>query len=242
MRNERPRHRDEIPREDWDGPEEFGHTWFEYAEEVRDFVEKHKLLPPHTTVSEGLKIGSWLDKQRRLGRARTGETLHPARRYYLETWVPEWELSPSEQLWNRQAEALAEFVVEHDRFPHSREVVAGYPLGRWLVFQRELDQKRGDDAMPVERGEWLDEHVPGWNIAGTRATWFEIAEAVSSWMARHDGRRPDRGVVVCGVNALQWLRLQKERPRTLDQRQWLDGNIAGWDDIRRRSKGALEPS
>ncbi len=67
--------------------------------------------------------------------------------YYLETWVPEWELSPSEQLWNRQAEALAEFVVAHDRFPHSREVVAGYPLGRWLVFQRELDQKRGDDAM-----------------------------------------------------------------------------------------------
>ncbi len=41
------------PREDWNGPEEFGHTWFEHAEEVRDYVEKHKLLPPHTTVSRG---------------------------------------------------------------------------------------------------------------------------------------------------------------------------------------------
>lgn len=93
MRNERPRHRDEIPREDWDSPEELGHTWFEYAEELRDYVEKHKPLPPHTTGTEGFKIGSWINKQRRLGRAITGETLHTARRYYLETWVPEWEVS-----------------------------------------------------------------------------------------------------------------------------------------------------
>jgi len=180
MRNERPRNRDEIPREDWDGPEEFGHTWFEHAEEVRDYVEKKELLPPHTTISRGLKIGTWLDKQRRPGKARTGETLHPARRYYLETWVPEWELSPSEQLWNRQAGTLQKFVLSNDRFPHTREVVDGYSLGQWLVFQREIDQKRGEGAMPVERGQWLDEHVPGWNVAGTRATCSEIAEAVAT--------------------------------------------------------------
>lgn len=236
MRNEVPRNRDEIGREDWGGPEEFGHRWFEYGEEVRFYVEKHKRLPTRTTIKDGLKIGAWLDKQRRLGRATSGETLHPGRRWYLDEWVPEWELTPNDHLWLRQAEALAKYVVDYGRYPTLRESVDGYHLGNWLAFQREQDRKLGEDGMPTERGLWLDEHVPGWNVGDDRAEWREIADGVAAWMRTNEGRNPSPDVVVSGVNALRWLRLQRYRPRSSEQSAWLDANVPGWSGDGRASR------
>lgn len=192
-------------------------AWLKRAEEVEAFKKEHGLLP---NTKQG-RAGVWMRDQ------RINVNISDERRTWLDTNLPGWTKTVSNQSWRTGALDLEAFFRREGRMPHQvKDGIHGSRLKTW----------RKDIGQVPERDSWLDEHIPGWRPTSKRAgqkrpgqeriSWEKRASELEAFVAEN-GRYPFRKEGVLGV----WIANQRLSPGpTAQRREWLDKNLPGWAD------------
>ena len=131
--------------------------WEEKFACLRKFVEREgHARVPHIHREDGIRLGSWVDNQRRL---YLEGTLERQRRARLEA-QPRWDWAPYRTDWEEGFARLQRFAERQGscRVPRSYEDDDGFRLGQWVGDQRARG-RRGE--LSDERARRL-ESVPGW--------------------------------------------------------------------------------
>jgi Helicase associated domain len=132
-------------------------SWEFYFGLVERFVAREgQARVPHPHQENGVRLGSWVDKQRQAYRRGTLDPERRARLEALEGWV--WD--PYQADWEDGYARLREFVARegHARVARGHQDDDGFKLGVWISKQRARG-RRGE--LPDERVRRL-ESVPGW--------------------------------------------------------------------------------
>lgn len=139
-------------------------------------------------------------------------------------------LARSGASWYARAQALANFVEQHGRWPRDDYAATPEeaPLARWLYEQRAATAQA---RMTPERRAWLDQHVDGWD-QGRDEQWTSQLERLAAFVAAHD-RLPAMHADSTAEDSLaQWLSKQRAGRERLaaERRDALDQAAPQWDD------------
>jgi hypothetical protein len=204
-------------------------NWERTAREAAAFRVEHGELPvPGGRRAGEARLATWLGAQRA---AAANGKLEPERRLWLDTRLPDWTGSRSEQWGDRLAEAAA-FVARHGR-PPARTDDAGDEerrIAAWIGAQRRADR---EGRLADERRSRLDALVPGWASVG-EAAWRTRAAQLTAFTAEH-GRLPAVRETDAEARGLAvWLGRQRALAgagRLPDARErWLRLHVPGWRD------------
>jgi hypothetical protein len=145
--------------------------WFRRADELVAFCTEHGRRPSQRSCDGNEKtLGRWLVQQRTYAKGSSGASaLTPQRRAYLDQHIPGWDV-PIVRDWSVVADELIAFCAEHGRWPSSKSTdTRERSLGMWLVDQRKHAKGGpGASALTPQRRAYLDQHIPGWEIARRR--------------------------------------------------------------------------
>lgn len=156
---------DSYPGWEWDP---FAAAWNKSWNEARTFYETHNRWPTPGSKAPGeLRIGRWLQKQRREGsKLVAGEKTFFTRQHYeiLDAY-PAWEWDPSAAAWNKSWDEARTFYETQNRWAsvHAKEQDEKHS-GSWVQHQRKEGRKLvagQKSGMSTERYEILDSY-PGW--------------------------------------------------------------------------------
>lgn len=103
--------------------------WDKFFLLLADFVAEHGRLPNGDEQYRGMRLGSWLKRQKKLLSERS-DTLTEAQRENLRRYVV------YSDPWEEKYALLAEFAAEYGRLPRYQEEYRGQKLGRWLARQK----------------------------------------------------------------------------------------------------------
>ena len=143
-------------------------AWERQRQAVAAFAEQHNRLPQLAGSEEERQLALWCytQRQRRRGHG-TGAELTAEEAAKLEE-LPFWSWEPWGEAWERQWQAVAEFVQQHGRLPRCRGRTAQpllegeRPLGKWCDNQRQRQRGTGRKAeLTPEEADRL-EALPGW--------------------------------------------------------------------------------
>jgi superfamily II DNA or RNA helicase len=139
----------------------FDKKWNEYIEALK--VYKNEFgdcsVPPTYITSQGLTLGVWVRN------VKSASNISAERKKQLDELGFIWKLR--EKVWDEHIEALKLFKKEFGNcnVPHKYKTLEGLPLGRWLFFHKENQEK-----LSVDRKAELDELGMIWDI-DTRRDW-----------------------------------------------------------------------
>ena len=148
--------------------------WNEMYEELIRFIklENHALVPNSYTTKSGLKLGSWIERQRSLVRKKQ---LSQERLELLKQSHETFSWDPKEESWfNGLSEYKLNIVnLRENGIPDLFVTPTGYKLGQWIRMQRqakrrgELDKDRLSTLEDLENWSWdpfEDKWFHNWNL------------------------------------------------------------------------------
>ena len=117
-------------------------TWYRTYSLLCEYVKEHQKLPSRTDIYYGVKLGLWIDNQRKAKRNYCTGKLTPDRVAALEK-IPGWIWEQNfDKIWYQTCALLYEYVYEHQKLPQSNEVYHEINLGKWVNNQRYCKKKR----------------------------------------------------------------------------------------------------
>lgn len=177
--------------------------WGEQAFKLEEYLNKFGEFPKQTESP----LGRWLHTQRSTG------DLAPERRTWLDENVPGWDRS-YQAVWETRAEELRQWVAQTGCLPSVSEST----LGRWLGTQR------AGRSLSVQRRQWLDEHIPGWDKSNHRP-WIQRAKELEAYVSASGSLPP------LNDKDLGWWLSNQRKGQGLSsaRRAWLDEHIPSWN-------------
>jgi hypothetical protein len=132
-------------------------SWEQYFDSLKQYVEEHgHSRAPQNYTSNGIRLGTWVNKQR--GFYRNGN-MSEDRRALLES-LPGWTWTPTSAQKEEAFEMLQVFV---DREGHARiptaHIESGFALGQWVT-NRYRAFRFGKMSSDEQRRL---ENIPGWS-------------------------------------------------------------------------------
>jgi hypothetical protein len=183
---------------------------------------------PQSHVEDGWRLGQWVNRQRTL-RRRDGLTKSEVAR--LEA-VPGWTWNWSESSWEDGFAALRLFVAQEGHAAPRMAYVSdtGYPLGQWVINQRQqhrLGRLAQSRAQRLEAlAGWL------WDADSDDADWQAGYDHLRQFVDSHGhGRVPSSYVSPDGYRLGQWVIVQRYWSRTgrlVPTRRELLETLEGW--------------
>jgi len=221
---DRQRRLEELPGWTWDP---LADQWDEGFRALTEYVERHgdARVPARYTSSNGYRLGAWIKKQRA---AHDRGKLAVDRQHRLEE-LPGWTWDPHADQWEVGFSRLLDYVESHGdaRVPGPYKV-DGYPLGRWVVKQR---NKRVTGDLTTDRQRRL-EHVAGWTWDPFADRWEEGFRRLSTYVEHHgDARVPKAYKLDDGYLLGTWVNSQRANFAAgnfdTDRQRRLE-NLTGW--------------
>ena len=188
----------------WDVPD---YVWEQnYAACVEYHREHGDLDIPHDYVSkDGLKIGSWVRRQRALRQGKAaGTELTEDQIQRLDAIVMLWADKYS-RAWDSAYREAKAYYEEHGNLdvPLAYITDSGFKLGRWISNRR----VKGKEAHSKERQQQLDSIGMIWKRPDSWETRFNLAKA---YYAEHGDLRVPASYRVNGVWLNKWLNEQRQ--------------------------------
>lgn len=184
----------------WDVPY---YIWEEYFNECHEYVNQNQNLDitDKYISSNGLRVGSWLRKQRQL--YKEGK-LTEAQISRLESIGMVW-FSKSERSWENGIIESRKYFAECGNLnvPVSYISPSGFKLGSWISNRRE----HGRESYPEERQKQLDELGMIWQKPDSWNAKFELARA---FYKEHGNLDVPTKYMCDGVWLNKWLNEQKQ--------------------------------
>ena len=196
-------------------------------------------MMPNRAEYRGVKLGSWVHKQRQRG--KSGQ-LRNDRVALLNGIGFTWVAGEIPRPWDEWFELLKAYKDEHGRcrVPFSAEY-RGVKLGSWVSEQRR-DHKAGD--LSEERKARLNEIEFTWVIVERRRSWDESFELLKAFMEEHGHCRLPQKAEYGGVKLGWWVhhqrRARKAGKLSENQRTRLDDIGFCWSP--KRDASAVTPS
>jgi hypothetical protein len=203
-------------------------AWLAKLDLLRQYVDEHKCLPAQSDEFQGVKIGAWVNTQRRAKKGKGNYTMTPEREAVLEA-IPSWFWETNrDAVWQARLDQLWQFVNEVGCMPAQRGEDFGVKIGLWVTDQRKAKKGQNRQVMTPEREAAL-EAIPGW---------FWDLDAV--WQARLDllrqyidefGHMPSQSAEYQGVKLGIWIANQRKGKRShvmTPEREAALEAIPGW--------------
>ena len=126
---------------------DYNNRWNECFNLLVKFLSEHHRFPQRGEQYEGVKLGTWCDRQKQ--RAKNPD--YPQDRYDKLNELGLFDSTLDGQ-WHRNYALLERFVSEHHRFPKQKEQYEGVNLGYWCATQK---QSAKNPDYPQDRFEKL---------------------------------------------------------------------------------------
>ncbi len=151
-------------------------TWNECYELLKEYQEEHGNIDmPTDYVKDGVKLGSWLARQRYVYKGNAKEKLTENQVKLLEQLGMNWNLH--DKKWNEYYELLKEYQEEHGNIdvPQFYEK-DGKKLYNWLHHQRQAYKGQGNCRITQNQIKLLNELEIDWSSSDTRVLNQDIVE------------------------------------------------------------------
>lgn len=191
---------------------------------IQAFVERegHARVSLEFRTEDGVKLGSWTNNQRALGRAGR---LSVDRFQRLET-LTGWTWNPARDQWEEGFEQLLRFVrqKDHARVPSSFVTQDHFKLGGWVARQRSARNE-----LSAERIERLSS-LPGWTWNAVEDSWEEGFGQLKLFVAREKHARvPGSFITADGHRLGKWVMHQRSLRKKLSiERASRLERLKGW--------------
>lgn len=183
----------------WDVLEE---QWNQGYQQLKDFMEKHGHLrvPRDYIGSNGLKVASWLMRQ------RSGIEKLSAEKLAKLNSLSGWTLDPVVDGWLEGLAKLSEFVANfgHAQVPHNFTFPDGFKLGAWVRNRRSTKEKLSTEQL------YSLEKLPKWSWNTNDSKWNEGLDHLISHAAQYKTTNI-KGTFICedGFKLGQWVKWQR---------------------------------
>jgi superfamily II DNA or RNA helicase len=180
-------------------------AWNDAYAELQSFVLEtgHSLIPAKHTTSSGLKLGMWVQQQRKF--AKLGRLEEP--RQQLLDSLPGWSWNQLDDQWEFAFTRLKVFIHQTgtSRVPIAYQDEEGFKLGTWVSVQRRPANRRANGPERESRLETL----PDWTWDPFEEIWEESFAALSNYAARSGTTRTPRGFKEGGISIDSWATRQR---------------------------------
>lgn len=222
-------------------------VWARALDAVQSYVRVHGTadIPPRARA-EGFDIGHWV----RSRRAEYHRGLLPPGRISTLEALPGWTWYPRrasrgsaarptplvtatrkqrmDSVWKSGLRALAAWVTQHGTAnPPRTAVINSFPLGRWVVRQREAHRA---GLLPNSQASEL-QRIPGWNWDPREQSWHDGLARLRAYTAAHGSATPPQHLILDGFPLGRWTadRRRQHRLGTLPP-DWITAMEAlpGW--------------
>jgi superfamily II DNA or RNA helicase len=178
-------------------------SWEYWFGLVQRFVEENgHARVPQTCVLDGSPVGRWVDKQRT---RHANNTLYPERERQLQE-LAGWTWDPKTDQWEAGFKRLEEYVASHETslMPKGYRL-DGYPLGQWVIVQRNT---RNRGALAPERALRL-ETLAHWTWDPNADKWEDGFRHLCKYVAEFGDVRGTRSARIEGFNLGGWINTQR---------------------------------
>lgn len=168
-------------------------------------------VPSNYVTPEGVRLGAWVNRQRRIRDGKARGSLTPERIRALDAIGMNW-LDLSEERWNRNFRALRAYFKQYGNIDVPQDYVTsdGLKLGQFVKnmrFHRDTKYRR---CLTPERLRMLDEMGMIWDVDAYR--WEQNFAAAEAYWREHGDLRPvKRYTTPDGVKLGTWLIYQREK-------------------------------
>ena len=225
MTPEREQLLQELPGWLWDARSA---AWDEGYRRLSIYISenRHARVPAAYHTADGFALGRWVSSQRKSFAAGTLDDERQQRLRQLSDWT--WETRSD--AWDVRYRSLNDYVIQygHADVPSDYITPEGFPLGRWVIRQRNELASGKLTADKQQRLESLD----GW-IWDTRSdSWEEGYQHLISHVDHHgDARVSDGYRTQDGFQLGRWVSYQRiafgNSKLSLDRRRRLE-SVPGW--------------
>jgi len=203
--------------------------WNVWLETLKAYVEEHgdAIVRKYHTTSSGLRLGLWTGTQREYKkRGKLSE-----KKINLLENQPGWSWDPFEDVWQKNFEALKEFLGKYGHTRVSRDHItsSGLRLGVWVATQR-----RNKDKLLEERIRLL-EGLSGWSWDPFEDAWQKNFEALKEFFREYGHVQVPRGYIASsGLKLGVWVARQRQNKNKLTKEKInLLESMLGWSwDLR----------
>jgi hypothetical protein len=173
-----------------------------FAELLKYAAEHGDALVPAAYVTDGYKLGGWVNTQRL---AYGDGTMVSSRRKRLED-VSGWSWDPHADSWERAFGLVEDYARKcgNARVPDDYRA-DDFGLGAWVVTQR-MQRKKG--TLTSDREQRLNS-VPGWAWDHAQALWDDGLAALCRYVEDHGTTRVPQGLTFAGVPLGNWVARQR---------------------------------
>lgn len=196
--------------------------WEEGFSYLKEFIAKegHAKVLSNYKTTDGYRLGQWVSTQRQYS-----ENLPQERKEKLES-LPEWRWDPISDQWEKGFGHLKEFVDRegHSRIPNLHKTADGYPLDKWVAFQR----KRKDQMEPDRRARL--EALSGWSFDSRADLWEEGLRHLKQYVAQEGYARVNPSYIMTnGYKLGKWVAKKRSHKAVLStERQAELEELPGW--------------
>lgn len=215
--------------------ENISSTWESYYEAAKEYFEENgslKIAKSYVT-DRGLKLGAWIQTQRKVYAGKTGYELSQEK---IDA------LNAIGMVWSARADSMETAFAELEKYynaNHSLDIKAryvspsGYPLGRWVNNLRVKVNKKGMDSVLTDvQQKKLSDMGMIWKK--NEEVWDVYIEAARTYKEQHGNLRvPVRYRTTDGLQLGKWManiRNKKKNP---------DGSGVLLDDTRMRQMESI---
>lgn len=168
-------------------------------------------VPSNFVTPEGVQLGMWINRQRRIREGKARGRLTPERIRALDQIGMSW-VDLGEERWNRNFRALRAYYEQHGDIDVPQDYVTtdGLKLGRFVKnmrFHRETKYRR---CLTPERVKMLDEMGMIWDVDAYR--WEQNFAAAEAYYCAHGDLLPKKRYVSPeGAKLGTWLAYQRAK-------------------------------
>ena len=198
-------------------------AWEEGYRQISSFVEREgHARVPQDYCCEDFRLGAWVGAQRA---KRERLSADQSQRLAM---LPGWSWDARTDTWEEGFELLAAFAARHGsaKVPSAHEE-AGFPLGKWVVFQRQQHKRR---ALEADRAARLAA-FPGWSWDARAAAWEEGFQYLEAFVEREGQAGVKNDWIESGFQLGNWVvtqRVLRKRGELSHDREARLQALVGW--------------
>ena len=162
-------------------------TWDDYYSALKKYYEEHGNIdvPEKYETEEGIKLGSWLCRQRLAYKGKGKSKITESQVQLLNDLGMKWEFQ--KETWDDYYSALEEYYKEHGNIdvPKNYETKDGVKLGRWLGTQRQAYKGKGKVTNKINENQiqLLNNLGMVWEVQ--KENWYEKYYALEEYYKEH---------------------------------------------------------
>ena len=200
-------------------------NWDKCYNALKKYYEDHKNIdvPIKYETKNGLKLGQWLQNQRKAYKGKGNCKLNETRIQLLNDLGMKWEFQ--KETWDNYYSALEKYYEEHGNIdvPYKYETEEGLRLGFWLNKQRLT-------CKDVEREKLLNKLGMTWDIS--MKTWDNYYYALEEYYKKYGNIDVPRGYITQeGVKLGSWLHNQRNAYKEKDNHRITKDQIQLLNDL-----------